>query len=366
MSDLFATLNILVLERVNNGLFKIAGTVPNWCNHSLYQKFTSGIDIVISQEEFPFLENFLVSAEQFWQNNQNTKLSSGFWSELDLTGKECHFEAYAICMGTRKILLIELLNENFINKQYIIQKGRENQLVYQQLLKDSQNKDIVIHCIIHDLAGQLSAINCCLSLLELENLTTKGKGFLELAKKQSIQQEMLIRNILDVFSAEVLSLEDFTVDIESAPNLLSSAQEVISLFKPTFALNNKQLQLAADIDMKADWKVVGEKSRLDRVISNLVENAYRHSPPESTVVIDLQLDGEYVHLVVDDEGDGVPQEMVNSLFQKFSQGKDKSGKVGLGLYFCRITVERWGGKIGYSPRQTGGSRFWFRLLRPVS
>nr|MDJ0773505.1 ATP-binding protein [Mastigocoleus sp. MO_167.B18] len=50
-----------------------------------------------------------------------------------------------------------------------------------------------------------------------------------------------------------------------------------------------------------------------------------------------------------------------SLFKKFYQGKDKSGKSGLGLYFCRITIERWGGKIGYSPRPQGGSCFWFRL-----
>ncbi|QSJ20732.1 ATP-binding protein [Nostoc sp. UHCC 0702] len=80
----------------------------------------------------------------------------------------------------------------------------------------------------------------------------------------------------------------------------------------------------------------------------------------------LQLDREYVLLVVDDQGSGVPPKMVNTLFQKFFQGKDKSGRVGLGLYFCRITVERWGGKIGYFPRQTGGSKFWFRLPRPVS
>ncbi|BAZ49976.1 histidine kinase [Nostoc sp. NIES-4103] len=366
ISDLFATLNILVLERVNNGLFRIAGTAPNWFNRFLYEKFTSGMHIVISPEEFPFLGNFLVNAEEFWQSNQDIKLSSGLWSELDLTGKEYQFEAYAICMGVKKILLIELLEDEFTSKQYILQKARENKLDYQQLIKDSQKKDVLIHCIVHDLAGQLSAINCCLALLEFENLTPKGKDFLELARKQSIQQEMLIKNILDVFSAEALSMEAFTVDIENAPNILSSAQEVISLFKPTFVLHKKQLQLAANIDMQGDWKVVGEKLRLDRVISNLVENAYRHSPPESTVVIDLQPDGEYILLAVDDQGGGVAPKMVNTLFQKFSQGKDKSGRVGLGLYFCRITVERWGGEIGYSPRQTGGSRFWFRLPRPVS
>ena len=38
-----------------------------------------------------------------------------------------------------------------------------------------------------------------------------------------------------------------------------------------------------------------------------------------------------------------------------------SGLTGLGLHFCRRTVERWGGRFGYTPRPGGGSRFWFRL-----
>jgi signal transduction histidine kinase len=123
--------------------------------------------------------------------------------------------------------------------------------------------------------------------------------------------------------------------------------------------------LAENIDMTANWKVVGDKSRLDRVISNLAENAYRHSPPESTVTIGLQQEGEYITVTVDDEGAGVAPEMTTTLFQKFSQGKNRAGRAGLGLYFCRITVERWGGAIGYSSRPQGGSRFWFRLPKPV-
>ncbi|MBL8189741.1 MAG: sensor histidine kinase, partial [Acidobacteria bacterium] len=44
--------------------------------------------------------------------------------------------------------------------------------------------------------------------------------------------------------------------------------------------------------------------------------------------------------------------------------KKGKGKIGLGLYFCRITVEHWKGEIGHAPRETGGTRFWFRLPRP--
>ena len=360
-ADIFAALNILVLERLDIGLFKVTGGVPNWLARFCQRKINTGKKIFIPQEEFPFLENFLIDAEEFWHSNNNTPLKSGFWIQQDLLGTEVYLEASAIIVKQRKVLLIELLEEAYREKQSFIQKARENQLNHQKLIKENQKKEILIHCLIHDIAGQLSGINCCLALLELENLTPKGRERLEAGRKQSIKQEMLLREILKAFSLEVNSQELFYTDPANAPDMLVVLQEVIELLAPTFALNKIRIQLAANINFNHNWKVVGDKSRLERVISNLLENAFRYSPPDSTVTINLQQDKHYILVTIDDEGSGVPPEITKNLFQKFSQGKDKSGKSGLGLYFCRITIERWGGKIGYSPGPEGGSCFWFRL-----
>ncbi|BAY74807.1 histidine kinase [Nostoc linckia NIES-25] len=362
-NDVLAGLNILTLEYINTGLFKIIGNTPDWLNQFCHQKLTSGMNISVPEEKFCFLKNFLIDAEEFWLSNSGKKLSSGLWTEVDTNGQEYQLEAYALFVNNKKILLIELLEETYQDKQYLIQKGREYELIYYQLLKDNQKKDILLHCIMHDVAGQLSAINGCLSLLEYENLTLKGKEYLEVGRQQCLKQQELIKDILDIFSTEVVSLENSSADIQELPNILNSIQEVIEFLKPTFSQKNIQLALGNQIDTKIDWRVIGEKSRLDRVISNLVENAYRYSVQNSIVTISLQLDGEYVLVNVDDRGSGVPPEMVKNLFQKFSQGKDKPGRAGLGLYFCKITLERWGGSIGYLPRAEGGSRFWFRLRR---
>ncbi|BAZ12167.1 histidine kinase [Calothrix sp. NIES-4071] len=362
IADLFAALDFLVLERIEPGSFRVTGTIPDWLGLFCRRQLESGMVLLIPEEEFPFLENFLIDAEEFWLEGGNTKIKSGAWVEYDRRGRERYFEASAISMEDKKILLIQLQCEDYTEKQSIIQKARENQLSHEQLVKENQKKEILIHCIIHDIAGQLSGINCCLALLEFENLTAKGKERLEIGRRQSIKQEMLIREVLDAFSADVQSLESFNANIENAPNILRVAQEVVQLLTPTFALNKIKLRLnlaeGADNDMA--WKVIGDKSRLERVVSNLAENAFRHSPSESTIVINLRQDGEFIFAAVDDEGSGVPRNAVASLFQKFSQG-NKPGRIGLGLYFCRITVERWGGEIGYSPRPENGSRFWFRL-----
>ena len=365
-ADIFAALNILVLERLDIGLFKVAGSVPNWLSRFCKHKINTDKKIFIPQEEFPFLENFLIDAEEFWQANHNTPLKSGFWIQQDLLGAESSLEASAIFVKQRKILLIELLEETYREKQSFIQKARENQLNHHKFIKENQKKEILIHCLIHDIAGQLSGINCCLALIELENLTPKGRERLEAGRKQSIKQEILLREILKAFSSEVNSQEQFYSDPLNSPDILIVVREVTELLAPTFALNKIKIQLAANVDSNINWKVVGDKSRLERVVSNLLENAFRYSPPNSTVTINLQQDKKYILLTIDDEGSGVPPEITQTLFQKFSQGKDKSGKSGLGLYFCQITIERWGGKIGYSPRSEGGSCFWFRLPKAAS
>lgn len=360
-ADLFAALDIVVMEHLDDDSFSIIGTVPDWFTH-FYPDIASERDRLTLGKKFPFMENFLIDAESFWMGNDLEPLKSGLWSEIDILGNECHLEATAVRLSNKKILLISLGElATYEEKQSLIQKGRQNSLSYYRLVKEIQKKEILIHCIVHDLAGELTAINYCFQLLGLQDLTPKAKQYLEIGMKQCTKQEMLIREILDAFSAEVESLTAFTLDPAQAPDVLICAREIVNALLPGFSLNQVKLQLAPDIDMSRDWKVVGEKSRLERVLSNLVENALRHSPPNSTVTINLQENGDFILLTVDDEGPGVPQDISKTLFEKFSQGKEKSGRAGLGLYFCRITVERWGGTIGYLPRSEGGSRFWFRL-----
>jgi signal transduction histidine kinase len=361
-NDIFAALNILVLERVAVGSFKITGTVPNWLIH--FCDAISGQEILIPDERFPFVENFLIDAEAFWHSDETEILKSGIWFDSDLQHQECPFEASAIKIDNRNILLIELLKSAYEEKQNILQSARENSLNYQSLVKEIQKKEVLLHCIMHDIAGQLTGINCCFALLEFENLTPKGKTHLATGRKQSLKQEMLIREILDAFSSDVDSVSDFQFSAGESPNALSCVQDVIQAFLPNFSVKEATIQLSPEVDLTADWRVVGENSRLDRVISNLVENALRYTPVGSTVTIKLEQELDCILTTINDEGSGVEADISQNLFQKFSQGKNKAGRSGLGLYFCRITIERWGGSIGYVSRSSGGSQFWFRLLKP--
>ena len=260
-------------------------------------------------------------------------------------------------------LLLDATTQEF-QQRLMQQKGNELSLSYQRLVKEIQKKEILLHCIVHDLAGPLMGIRGGFELLASENISEQGRKFLEIGLRQATKQDALIREILQTFSAEVESLEKFNVEPDKAPDAAQAAREVIGALSPAFALNQVKLQLDPAMDSTRDWKVVGEKSRLERVISNLIENALRHSHANSTVTVGCHDEGEKVLVTIDDEGHGIPPEVAPTLFQKFAQGRKGKGKVGLGLYFCRITVEHWGGEIGHAPREQGGTRFWFRLPVP--
>jgi len=278
------------------------------------------------------------------------------------SGRPVDLYLFATPEGDCALLLDATIPEQ--QQRLMQQKGNELQLSYQRLVKEIQKRDILLHCIVHDLAGPLMGIKGGFDLLASEAISDSGRKFLEIGLRQANKQEALIREILQAFSAELASLEAFSSDPEKAPNAVAAMREVIESLSPAFTLNQVNLRLDPDPDATKDWKVVGEKSRLDRVVSNLVENALRHSPAQATVTAGCYDEGDQVLVAVDDEGPGIPPEIAPHLFQKFAQGKKGRGKIGLGLYFCRITVEHWGGEIGHQPREQGGTRFWFRLPRP--
>jgi CheY-like chemotaxis protein len=133
---------------------------------------------------------------------------------------------------------------------------------------------------------------------------------------------------------------------------------------PTFEAKGVRLVVSSTVDPEGKWPVAAEESRLQRIFSNLLENALRYTPAGRRVTIGVEDEGDFLRAFVDDEGPGLPQDLrPEQIFGLFMRGKQSGGKAGLGLYFCRITVERWGGTIGCVSLPEKGSRFWFRLPR---
>ena len=101
--------------------------------------------------------------------------------------------------------------------------------------------------------------------------------------------------------------------------------------------------------------------RFQQVIRNVVANAIKFSPPGSTITLEGYADPQgQTHLVVRDEGPGIPPSELHSIFEAFVQSsktKDGSGGTGLGLAICRKIVEAMGGRIFAENVPASGAAF---------
>jgi two-component system sensor histidine kinase KdpD len=102
---------------------------------------------------------------------------------------------------------------------------------------------------------------------------------------------------------------------------------------------------------------------IERVLSNLLENAAKYTPAGSRIEISAALHGVWINIMVYDDGPGLPPGREEAIFEKFTRGERESAKpgVGLGLAICRAIVEAHGGRIAAAPSPLGGAAFVITL-----
>jgi signal transduction histidine kinase len=140
-----------------------------------------------------------------------------------------------------------------------------------------------------------------------------------------------------------------------------------------------------NVDKKVGY-VLGDKDRLEDILENLISNAVKFSPRESTITVSARrsilpennkrlqnlnpsqlrtLSSKLVTVSVEDEGMGIATEEIPKLFQQFYQVTDesstRSGGIGMGLYICKTYVEAMGGKIWVDSEKDKGSTFSFTI-----
>jgi len=359
LQQVLSSLDWVVLAGGDKGDFEILGKRPPW-----FAEFFPNDDIpdfFKPQEYLFFLEFFIYDIENTMEKSEIAH--AGPWCETAHNGEEYHLSATALWIEKRPVILVQRVGSNRLQYQAIFQKAREYSLNYERLQRDAEQKEILLHTIVHDLAGPLTAIRGTLSLINAKLLSEENQvEMVESAKKQCELQEDMIRSILEVFSSELERFDAKAVDPLNCPSLLQSAQDMVKTLKAAYCDKYVTLSCESSLDDKHSWRVVGDTAHLNRVISNLLENALRYSPKGSRVIVSVEQHGDQLQLNVDDEGSGIPEEIREQIFQKFSGGSRYGGKMGIGLYFCRITVNKWGGEIGHAIPPTGkGTRFWFRL-----
>jgi signal transduction histidine kinase len=356
--QLLAALGIAAFERLEGGHIRAIGVPPKWFAE-IWPEVAANVNDATLAKSSPFVEGFINEADSVWRSGDRI-LRSGPWTEVDPSGNEWHLEASALISGGQAMLVIVDTGRRYQEMTGLLQRARENVLDHQALLSEIEKKDVLLHSIVHDLRSPMVSAHSGFQLLEAENLSPAGRRTLDIGMKELERQERLIRSILDVFAADIKGLRRADATL-STTDVLDCARAVVESFTSVYELQRVDLELDVADELAASWQVAGDRMRLIRVYGNLVDNALRHSSAGAKVRIVISREAETVLVQVEDEGPGVPAAIADRLFDRFTQVGSSRGTMGLGLHFCRITIEGWGGEIGFDNRPEGGARFWFRL-----
>ncbi len=356
-AEVVGVLGLAVLVHTGGPRFRVE-TVPSWLR-SLIGGVSVG-DVVDLPDRFPFLQAFMQDAESAWSDPMPRLERSGIWVEQHSSGVEMPLEALAARTPSCRLLLLRAPWSEYAEQRTVLTRARTSVLEYDRLQQEIGKKELLLRCIVHDLANPLAGIKGALDLIARASVGDSLDRYLDIALKLCDDQLRLIRAILDAFGAElgpgnVSALQPHEVAEASA--ILRSVHEKLL---PSFEMRGVLLEPCDQVGA-GPGRVAIDAASLERVLLNLAENALRYSPEGSSVTLRVGRQGARFTFAVDDHGPGVAPELEGRLFEKFVQSGETRGKVGLGLYFCRITAERWRGAVGHENLPEGGSSFWVTL-----
>jgi PAS domain S-box-containing protein len=221
-------------------------------------------------------------------------------------------------------------------------------------------KDEFVSTVSHELRTPLTSIAGSLGLVAggaAGELPEKAARLISIAQSNSQRLVRLINDVLDLEKLESgkLPFQFSVLDVRDV------AQRAID------GVRGYADQLGVEL-LLADGPsapVRGDPDRLVQVVTNLLSNAAKYSPPGEAVRVKVERDGSNVRLSVTDRGPGVPEAFRDRIFTRFAQADSSDtrikGGTGLGLYIAREIAERHGGRLWFESPQGGGAAFHLEL-----
>jgi len=215
--------------------------------------------------------------------------------------------------------------------------------------------------VSHELRTPLTSIKGYIDNLKdgiAGKLKEKQIDYLNRMSKNADHLAILISDLLDVSRIESGKMPLIPTTF-SLQNLI---EEVVKNLRPI--LDAKQLELLLN-PFPGERGIQGDHDKLEQVITNLLVNAVKFTPPGGRITISLERNEKYVKASIRDTGIGIPAEKQSRIFERFyrvePESSSKMNGTGLGLYIAKNIIEMHGGRIWVASEVGNGSEFSFTL-----
>lgn len=237
-----------------------------------------------------------------------------------------------------------------------------------QALASAKAKADFLASVSHEVRTPMNGVLGMTRLLQNTPLTDEQRELVDVLRTSGDNLLTLVNDILDMSKIEAGKLE-----IESVPFSPSAVIEETMVMLAERA-HAKGLELAGIADQSVPAAVRGDPGRFRQIIVNLVANAVKFTERGEVVVRLTSVPTNdrgttRLQLTVNDTGIGIPEEMRNRIFERFTQADSSTfrrfGGTGLGLSICKHLVERMGGTISVESQPGKGSSFTAQIIAGV-
>jgi PAS domain S-box-containing protein len=236
------------------------------------------------------------------------------------------------------------------------------------ILRDiSQQKEIeqlqrdFVSIVSHELRAPLTAIKGFAKTLVVKDEELSPGTRREFLLTVNEQAERLARLVDDLLQASRIDSKRVRLEWMEV-GLQDVLRELLSQFHSKWGSRRIALEMGVPVP-----PVRADRTKLDEILINLIDNAVKYSPEHTPIVIRARLAGDEVEISIEDRGFGIAPEDVAQLFQKFQRISTPAtrdiGGTGLGLYIVKGLVEAHGGRVWVESVPGAGSTFSFTLPR---
>ncbi len=240
--------------------------------------------------------------------------------------------------------------------------AREQALNNRRAAKDAEQRknDLVVY-LAHDLKTPLTSVIGYLTLLRDENQISEElrEKYLSISLEKAERLEDLINEFFEItrFNLSEITLEYSTV------NLSLMLEQLTYEFQPMFLSKNLECKL----HVLPNTMIKCDVDKIQRVFDNLLRNAVNYSFENGTIYITVTQKDNYLHIKFQNEGNTIPKEKLNRIFEQFyrldTSRSSKSGGAGLGLAIAKEIVEHHSGTI---TAKSENETIEFEVILPTS